>query len=141
LSLHNKYRMGKIHNNVQAWEVFSKQKSCSSIKAKVKLYYYRQSVGQSVLVSDIHLGPANYVSPSLYNYFWTVAGLLMWAPSLTRSRVCSFQFLSGIPSTAFLRSESCANLGQPKLYSVDYMYNMEQLVIVERLLLVKHAGF
>jgi hypothetical protein len=30
----------------------------------------------------------------------------MWAPSLTRSWVCSFQFLLGVTSVAFLRSES-----------------------------------
>jgi hypothetical protein len=30
----------------------------------------------------------------------------MWAPSLTRSRICNFQFLPGIASAAFLRPES-----------------------------------
>jgi hypothetical protein len=32
----------------------------------------------SVLVSGTHLGPATNFSPSLFSYFWTVAGLLMW---------------------------------------------------------------
>jgi hypothetical protein len=36
--------------------------------------------------------------------FWTVLGLMMWG-ALTRSRVCNFQFLPGITSTALLRSE------------------------------------
>jgi hypothetical protein len=43
-------------------------------------------------VSGIHLGPTTN--------FWS------GAPSLTRGRVCSFQFLLGIASAAFLRSES-----------------------------------
>jgi hypothetical protein len=46
--------------------------------SKSKLYYDRRSVGQSVLVSGTHLGPATNFSPSLFNYFQTVAGLLMW---------------------------------------------------------------
>jgi hypothetical protein len=37
--------------------------------SKSKLYYNRQSVGQSVLVSGTHLGPAINFSPSLFDYF------------------------------------------------------------------------
>jgi hypothetical protein len=33
---------------------------------KSKLYYDRQSVGQSILVSGTHLGPATYFSPSFF---------------------------------------------------------------------------
>jgi hypothetical protein len=36
---------------------------------KSKLYYDRQSVGQSVLPSDTHLGPATNFSHSLFDYF------------------------------------------------------------------------
>jgi hypothetical protein len=37
-----------------------------------------RSVGQPVLVSGTHLGPATNFSLSLVDYFYTVAGLLMW---------------------------------------------------------------
>jgi hypothetical protein len=39
-------------------------------KSKSKLDYDRQSVGQSVLVSGTHLGPATNFSHSLFNYFF-----------------------------------------------------------------------
>jgi hypothetical protein len=45
------------------------------IKSKSKLYYDRQSVGQSVLVGA-HLGLATYFYHS--RFFFTVSGLLMW---------------------------------------------------------------
>jgi hypothetical protein len=48
------------------------------VKSKSKLYYDRQSVGQSFMVSDTHLRPATNFPPALLDYFWTVAGLLMW---------------------------------------------------------------
>jgi hypothetical protein len=35
---------------------------CNELKLKLKLNYDRQSVGQSVLVSGIHLGPATNFS-------------------------------------------------------------------------------
>jgi hypothetical protein len=38
-------------------------------KSKPKLYYDRQSVGQSVLLSGTHLGPANNFFPYLFDYF------------------------------------------------------------------------
>jgi hypothetical protein len=38
-------------------------------KSKSKLYYDQWSVGQSVLVSGTHLGPATNFPPSLVNYF------------------------------------------------------------------------
>jgi hypothetical protein len=38
-------------------------------KSKSKLYYDRQSVCQSVLVSGTHLGPATNFSHSLFDYF------------------------------------------------------------------------
>jgi hypothetical protein len=40
-------------------------------KSKLKLYYDRQSVGQSVLLSGTHLGPAtNFFPLSLYDYYF-----------------------------------------------------------------------
>jgi hypothetical protein len=67
----------------------------------------RQSVGESVLVSGTHLGPATNFFHSRFDYFFRQFRVY-WcgAPSLTRRRVCSFQFLPGISSSAFLRSES-----------------------------------
>jgi hypothetical protein len=45
---------------------------------KVKLYYGRRSVGQSILVSGKDLGPAtNLFSISLISF--TVPGVLMWS--------------------------------------------------------------
>jgi hypothetical protein len=78
-----------------------------SVMSNSKLCYDRRSVGQSVLVSGTHLGPANNFSPSLFNCFFRQLRVC-WcgAPSLTRSWVCTFQFLLGITSTAPLRSES-----------------------------------
>jgi hypothetical protein len=35
----------------------------------LKLYYTRRPVGQSVLVSGTHLGPAINFPPSLFDYF------------------------------------------------------------------------
>jgi hypothetical protein len=48
----------------------------SSGETKFKLIYDRQSVGQSVLVSGTHLGPATNFS--YFRFFFTVSGLLMW---------------------------------------------------------------
>jgi hypothetical protein len=59
--------------------------------SKSKLYYDRQSVGHSVLVSGTHLGTATNFYPSLIT-FRQLRICLCGAPSLTRSRVCSFQF-------------------------------------------------
>jgi hypothetical protein len=43
-----------------------------------KLYYDRQSIGQSVSVSGTHLGPATNFSHLLFDFFFfTVSGLLM----------------------------------------------------------------
>jgi hypothetical protein len=75
-------------------------------ESKSKLYYDRQSVGQSVLVSGTHLGPATNFSHFLFDYFWTVSSFLCGTPSLTISRVCTFQFLLAIASAAFFKSES-----------------------------------
>jgi hypothetical protein len=90
-------------------EVQRRKRHCifKALKSKSKLYYDRQSVGQSVLVSGTHLGTATYFSHSLFDYFLRQLQVC-WcgAPYLTRSQVCTFQFLPGIASAAFLRSES-----------------------------------
>jgi hypothetical protein len=70
-----------------------------------KVYYDRQSVGQSVLVSGNHLGPANFFPFPKTNFgqLW-----VCWfgASSLTRGWVCSFQLLLGLTNAVFLGSES-----------------------------------
>jgi hypothetical protein len=57
---------------------YTSQVAYSVPALKSKLYYDRRSVGQSVLVSGTHLGPSTNFPPSLFNYFLTVAGLLLW---------------------------------------------------------------
>jgi hypothetical protein len=75
-------------------------------KSKSELYYDGQSVGQSILVSSTHCGAATNFFPLLLNFFRQLRVCWCGAPSLTRSQVCTFQFLPGINSAAFLRSES-----------------------------------
>jgi hypothetical protein len=72
-------------------------------KSRSKLYHDRQSVGQFILMCGTHLGPATNLSLIIFRQL-----RVCWcgAPSLTRSRVCSFQFLLSIASAAFLWSES-----------------------------------
>jgi hypothetical protein len=60
---------------------------------KSKLYYDWRSVGQCVLVSGTYLGPATNFFPSIFNNFRQLWVCWCGAPSLTRSQVCSFQFL------------------------------------------------
>jgi hypothetical protein len=62
------------------------------MKLKLKLIYDRQSVGQSVLVSGTHLGPAT-------NFFFLLEIFIgqLWvcyfvAPSLTRGWVCNLLY-------------------------------------------------
>jgi hypothetical protein len=47
-------------------------------KSKSKSHYDQQSVGQSILVSGTHLGPVANFSHSLFDFFFTLSGLLMW---------------------------------------------------------------
>jgi hypothetical protein len=60
-----------------------------SQKSKAKLYYDRQSVGQSLLVSGTHLGPATNSSKNFF--FRNLRVSYCGAPSLTRGRVCNLQ--------------------------------------------------
>jgi hypothetical protein len=62
-------------------------------KLKLKLNYEAQSVGQSVLVSDSHLGPATNFSFSLKFFFRQLRVCYFVAPSLTRGRVCNLVLL------------------------------------------------
>jgi hypothetical protein len=63
------------------------------IKGKLKIHYDRQSVGQSVLVSGAHLGPATNFSFSLRFSFRQLRVCYFVAPSLTRGRVCNVLLL------------------------------------------------
>jgi hypothetical protein len=66
---------------------------------------YITTDGQSVLVSGTHLWPAtNFLLLSLI-IFRQLRICWCGAPSVTRSRICSFEFLLGIASANFLRSE------------------------------------
>jgi hypothetical protein len=60
-------------------------------KSKSKLYYDRQSVGQSVLVSGTHLAPATNFSPVFLIIFRQLRVCWSGAHSLTRGRVCNLQ--------------------------------------------------
>jgi hypothetical protein len=75
-------------------------------KSESKLCYDRRLVGEPVLVRGTHLRPATNFIPRFFDYFRQLRIWLCGAPSLTRSRICSFQFLRGIASADFLKSES-----------------------------------
>jgi hypothetical protein len=73
------------------------------MKLKLKLIYDRQSVGQSILVSSTHLGPATNFSFPLkfpldicwFSLILVLIHLLVCyfvAPSLTRRRVCNLLY-------------------------------------------------
>jgi hypothetical protein len=84
-------------------------------KLKLKLIYDRQLVGQSVLVSGSHLGPATDFSFSLKfpSDSWRVCYFV--APSLTRGRVCNFviycKLLLDLARAVTLKSKSCRTHG------------------------------
>jgi hypothetical protein len=68
-----------------------------------KLHYDRQSVGQSVMVSGAHLGPATNFSFSLKFLLGSYCCYFV-APSLTRGRVCNLLLLLVLASAVTLRS-------------------------------------
>jgi hypothetical protein len=74
------------------------------LKLKLKLIYYRQSVGQSVLVPESHLGPMTRFLLSV----WRLQVCWYGAPSLTRGWVCNFlvQLLPGLARALTLGSKS-----------------------------------
>jgi hypothetical protein len=61
-------------------------------KLKLKLIYDRQSVGQSVLVSGTHLGPATNFFFLLEIFFRHLRVCYFVAPSLTKGRVCNLLY-------------------------------------------------
>jgi hypothetical protein len=61
---------------------------------KTKLNYDWQSVGQPVLLSGTHLGPSTKFSHSLFEYFLTVSGLLMWGALSDETSGLSFSVFS-----------------------------------------------
>jgi hypothetical protein len=72
-----------------------------TVKSKSKLRYNWWSVDQSFLLSGTHLGPATNFSHLFFNYFRQLRVCWCGEPSLTGSRVCSFQFLLCIASAAW----------------------------------------
>jgi hypothetical protein len=63
----------------------------SRLMLKLNLIYDRRSVGEPVLVSGAHLGPAtNFFSP--WNSFRQLLVCYFVAPSLTRGRVCNLLY-------------------------------------------------
>jgi hypothetical protein len=58
------------------------------------------------MVAGAHLCPATIFSHSLFDYFLTVSGLLMWGALSDEKSGLYFSVLSGIAIAAFLRSES-----------------------------------
>jgi hypothetical protein len=69
-------------------------------KSKSKLYYDRQSVGQSVLLSGTHLGTATNFSQYLFDYFFDSFGFVDEKSGLY------FSVFADIAIAACLRSES-----------------------------------
>jgi hypothetical protein len=69
----------------------------SDSKSNVNVMLDWRSLGQHVLVSGTHLGPM-----TRFYYCQAVAFLLICAPSLTRSRVCTLQLLLDSPAQSFL---------------------------------------
>jgi hypothetical protein len=69
--------------------------------SKSKSSYDRRSVGQFLSMSGTHLGPLTNYS-SIFNYFSTVTGLLMWAPSLTRGGSAVYYCCWASPAQSFL---------------------------------------
>jgi hypothetical protein len=76
------------------------------ISLKSQNQTYITTDGQSVLVSGTYLGTATKFSPLSLIIFRQLRICWCGASSLTRTLVCSCQFLLGIASAAFLRSES-----------------------------------
>jgi hypothetical protein len=75
-------------------------------------------VGQSVLVSGTHLGPATNFSPSIFDYVLIIAGLLMWgALSDERtdlqchytSSISSFIATDGLSASSWFRAQNGAH--------------------------------
>jgi hypothetical protein len=84
-------------------------------KSKSKLYYYRQSVGQSVLVSSTHLGPATNFFHSLFDYFFDSFGFVdVGLPLWREDRSELFSFCRVSPA------QPLSDLNPTKLMSIVY---------------------
>jgi hypothetical protein len=81
-------------------------------KSKSKLYYDRQSVGQSVWVSRHPSGTRDQFLP-FSDYFSTVSGLLMWG-TLSDEKSVLFSFCRASPAQPF------SDLSPTGLTSIDY---------------------
>jgi hypothetical protein len=75
-------------------------------KSKSKLYYDRQSVGQSVLVSGNPYGTRGQFLFLLEIFFRQLRVCYFVAPSLTRGRVCNLLLLLVLASAVPVGSES-----------------------------------
>jgi hypothetical protein len=95
------------------------------------LSYVPRPVGQCVLVSGHHLGPATSFSfPSVEIMFRQFGVCYYGAVSMTKGRVCNLQLLLDLASTVFLRSESCGTHGHILLPQFWESLNMEGKVAV-----------
>jgi hypothetical protein len=93
------------------WGVFG-----AVLRAKSELFYDRRSIGQSVLVSGHHLGPAtNFSFTFMEIIFKQLGGCYYGAPSLTRGWNCNLQLLLGLASAIFFGTESAGFM--TKFYS------------------------
>jgi hypothetical protein len=78
----------------------------SNPPTKAKSCYDQQSVGQSVLVSDLHLEPVTNFSFVPLEIILIFAVFQYGMPSLTRTLACNLCLLLGLTSAACLGSES-----------------------------------
>jgi hypothetical protein len=86
----------------------SKAQLFSLIKSQSQSYITTDSQSVSPSSCQAPIWDPQPIFPILFLIIFFRQFRVCWcgAPSLTRSRVCSFQFLPGITSAAFLRSES-----------------------------------
>jgi hypothetical protein len=98
------YSLSVVLNPTHSLPSFLLVQTLYSLKLKLKLNYDRQSVGQSVLVSGTHLGPATN-SFFLEIFFRQLQVCYFVAPSLTRGRVCNLLLLLVLASAVPLGSE------------------------------------
>jgi hypothetical protein len=99
------------------------QNRLNLFKSKSKLYYDRQSVGQSVLESGTHLGPASNFSYPLFDYFFDSFGSVDVGRHLWREvgsvlfsfcRASPAQPFSDLSPTALMSIVSCFYFWDPQ---------------------------
>jgi hypothetical protein len=89
------YNDSDVHTDPQI--LLHKSRIAYKVKLKLKLIYYRQSVGQSVLVSGAHLGPEPNFFLLIEIFFRHLRACYFVAPSLTRGRICNLLLLLSSP--------------------------------------------